>query len=177
VAVLVLVVSLFAAGSTCFVSPVEGPVIDPFRPPPCPWCPGNRGLEIDTTAGDPVLAMGEGRVTFAGPVAGVLYVTVDHPSGLRSTVGRLREIRVRSGQQVASSQVIATAGDTTIVTVRSGDEYLDPAPLIGRPSWRPRLVPSDGTKGRPARPGPLRCGLGRVGTGDPGRVGMGGAGG
>jgi murein DD-endopeptidase MepM/ murein hydrolase activator NlpD len=168
VSVLVLVVSLLVAGPTCLVSPVAGPVTDPFRPPPCPWCPGNRGLEIDTVTGDPVVAMGSGRVTFSGPVAGVLYVTIEHPTGLRSTVGRLLEIRVRNGQQVASSQVIGTAGETAIVTVRAGDEYLDPAPLIGRPSWRPRLVPLDGTPARPARPGPLRCAVDRVGMGGAG---------
>lgn len=165
---LVLVVSLLVAGPTCMVTPVAGPVTDPFRPPPCPWCPGNRGLEFDTVVGDPVVAMGSGRVTFSGQVAGVLYVTVEHPTGLRSTVGRLREIRVRVGQQVASTQVIGTAGETTIVTVRAGEEYLDPAPLIGRPSWRPRLVPLDGTPPRPARPGPLRCSAGRVGMGGAG---------
>lgn len=166
--VLVLVMSSVTAGSTCFVSPVEGPVTDPFRPPPCPWCPGNRGLEIDTAEGAAVVAMGVGRVTFAGAVAGVFYVTVEHPSGLRSTVGRLQTMRVRAGQQVASNQVIGTAGDTTIVTVRHGEHYLDPAPLIGRPSWRPRLVPLDGTSARPAVPGPLRCGAGGVGMGGAG---------
>jgi murein DD-endopeptidase MepM/ murein hydrolase activator NlpD len=168
VSVLVLVVSLLVAGPTCLVSPVAGPVTDPFRPPPCPWCPGNRGLEIDTVEGDPVVAMGRGRVTFAGQVAGVLYVTIEHPTGLRSTVGRLREIRVRIGQQVASNHVIGASGETAIVTVRAGEVYLDPAPLIGRPSWRPRLVPLDGTPARPAQPGPLRCASGRVGMGGAG---------
>jgi murein DD-endopeptidase MepM/ murein hydrolase activator NlpD len=168
VSVLALVVSLLVAGPSCLVSPVDGPVTDPFRPPPCPWCPGNRGLEIDTVEGDPVVAMGEGRVTFSGPVAGVLYVTVEHPSGLRSTVGRLQMVRVRAGQHVASNQVIGRAGDTAIVTVRDGEHYIDPAPLIGRPSWRPRLVPLDGTSARPALPGPLRCGLGGVGMEDAG---------
>jgi murein DD-endopeptidase MepM/ murein hydrolase activator NlpD len=168
VSVLALVVSLLVVGPTCLVSPVAGPVTDPFRPPPCPWCPGNRGLEIDTVAGDIVVAMGAGRVTFSGQVAGVLYVTVEHTTGLRSTVGRLNETRVRVGQQVASNQAIGTAGETTIVTVRAGEEYLDPAPLIGRPSWRARLVPLDGTPARPAQPGPLRCAGGRVGMGGAG---------
>ena len=154
-----LLVALVLSVSSCYLAPVTAPIIDPFRDPPCPWCPGNRGLELDTVAGEPVRSMAIGRVAFAGVVVGVAYVSVDHPDGRRSTYGRLTSIAVRDGQQVAAGTVVGEAGDTMILTVRVAGRYVDPAPLIGRPTWRARLVPLDGTSPRPAIPGPTRCAL------------------
>ena len=31
--------------------PVDGPIIDHFRPPACSWCPGNRGIDYAVAAG------------------------------------------------------------------------------------------------------------------------------
>ena len=36
--------------------PVVAPIVDPFRPPPQPWLPGNRGLEYGPTTGQNCLA-------------------------------------------------------------------------------------------------------------------------
>jgi murein DD-endopeptidase MepM/ murein hydrolase activator NlpD len=183
----------------CLVPPTTASIADPFRPPPCPWCPGNRGLEFATRDGDEIVAMAAGTVTFAGMVAGVLYVTVEHhpahqgstsghAPGLRSTYGRLGEALVRRGDRVTAGQVLARAGGPTIVTLRrTGPEpgipgvpgapgvpggpgvdgvddlvYIDPAPLIGRPTWRPRLVPLDGTGANPPVPGRDTCAGGRA---------------
>ena len=40
---------VFAA--TCWEPPVTAPMVDPYRPPACPWCPGNRGLTFGTSPG------------------------------------------------------------------------------------------------------------------------------
>ena len=59
--------ALFAAlalAPSCLLPPVDAPIVDPFRPPPCAWCPGNRGIEYDVPAGTPVraAAAGDGHV-------------------------------------------------------------------------------------------------------------------
>ena len=52
-------------GNRIYRAPVDAPVTDPFRPPPEPWSPGNRGIEYATVPGTPVRAIGPGAVVFA----------------------------------------------------------------------------------------------------------------
>lgn len=120
--------------------PVSGPVIDPFRPPSTPYGPGNRGLEYGTRPGEPVRAIGGGRVAFAGPVAGRWVVSIDHPDGLRSALVGLAVVVVRRGQAVAIGQVVGRAGAVVHLGVRRGGQYLDPARLFA-PRGPARLVP------------------------------------
>ena len=141
----------------CLLPPVSGSVLDPFRPPGCTYCPGNRGIEYSTQAGVPVVAASSGTVTFAGLVAGVRYVVVDHGGGYRTTYGRLQVIAVAIGARVNSGQYIATAGSSTFFGLRLGDAYLDPAPFLAQVVPQPRLVPIDGTARRPPPPRRLTC--------------------
>src|SRR5215210_2876383 len=100
-----------AAGPPPYRPPVEAPVLDAFRPPANPYGPGNRGLEYATSAGTPVGAVGDGRVTFAGPVAGSLHVTVRHGDGIRTTYSFLARVDVVVGQDVRQGDVVGiTAG-------------------------------------------------------------------
>jgi murein DD-endopeptidase MepM/ murein hydrolase activator NlpD len=133
-------------GRGAYRPPTDAPVLDPFRPPPEPWLPGNRGIEYGTSPGAPVAAIGPGRVAFAGPVAGRLVVTVDHPDGLRSSYTGLGEIAVGRGAVVAAGQVVGTAGGPFHLGVRRGDTYLDPALLWGTSAGEGRvfLVPNAG---------------------------------
>ncbi|CAN5802543.1 hypothetical protein BH10ACT1_BH10ACT1_31850 [soil metagenome] len=135
-----------APGPRTYRPPVVAPVVDPFRPPPQPWLPGNRGIEYATVAGSLVRAIGPGRVTFAGPVAGALFVTVTHPDGLRSSYSFLAAVRVAEGRVVAAGEVVAVAGPRLHLGVRRGDAYLDPASLWGRTvgGGQVVLVPLDG---------------------------------
>ncbi|MEO6987973.1 MAG: M23 family metallopeptidase [Aquihabitans sp.] len=123
--------------------PLDAPVVDPFRPPAAPWLPGNRGLEYAPTSGMSVRAIGPGVVTFAGPVAGSLHITVRHPDGLRSSYSYVAAIRVRPGDAVAAGDTVAVAADRLHLGVRRGDTYLDPASLWGRRvvGGRASLVP------------------------------------
>lgn len=123
--------------------PVPGPVVDPFRPPPHPYGPGNRGLTYATTPGDAVRAAAPGEVLFAGAVAGTLHVTVRHADGLRTSYSFLAGVDVRAGQAVAGGARLGTAATRLHFGVRRPDgTYLDPAALIaGRMAGRPRLVP------------------------------------
>lgn len=144
-----------------YAPPTDAPVTDPFRPPPQPWLPGNRGIEYGTTPGSPVRAIGPGVVAFAGQVAGRLVVSVDHPDGLRSSYTGLAGIAVRAGQRVGGGTIVGLAADRLHLGVRRGDTYLDPASLWGRTvgGGRVHLVPtgpaSTGTDVAPA-PDPVR---------------------
>lgn len=129
--------------------PVDAPVRDPFRPPACRFCAGNRGFEYATAPGDEVRAAATGVVGFAGQVGGELFVVVEHPDGLRTTYGRLATVAVGRGATVAQGRAVGTAGPgTTFFGVRRGEEYLDPALVLGGAVVVPRLVPTDGGPGR-----------------------------
>lgn len=129
-----------------YAPPVDAPVTDPFRPPPQPWLPGNRGIEYATDPGTPVRAAADGVVTFAGPVAGSLHVTVTHADGVRTSYSFLASVAVRAGAVVALGTVVGIAAARLHVGARRGDVYIDPASLwgdLGPP--RARLVPLDGS--------------------------------
>lgn len=146
------------AGAPCWLPPVDAPVVDPFREPACRWCPGNRGVEYGTPPGTAVRAVATGRVTFAGVVAGTAYVVVRHADDLRVTYGNLAAARVRRDAIVVRGTVVGVTAGRLHFGVRAGDRYLDPSPFLGRLSYRPRLVPSDGSPGAPTGPPRLRCG-------------------
>jgi triacylglycerol esterase/lipase EstA (alpha/beta hydrolase family) len=110
--------------------PVAAPITDPFRPPAGPYGAGNRGLEYDTEAGDPVWASADGTVVFAGPVAGALHVTLRHDDGVRTSYSFLSAIGVVLGQRVTAGVRIGTAGERLHFGARSGDAYFDPASLF-----------------------------------------------
>ena len=148
-------VSVIMAGS-CLVPPVDAPVVDPFRPPACEWCPGNRGIEYGPTLGQVVGAAAGGTVTFSGRVAGTLYVVLAHADGTRTTYGGLLATNTAPGAFVALGEPVGLGGLSLHFGLRRGAEYLDPTPLLGRLGRRPRLVPLDGTPPRTVV-GPARC--------------------
>ncbi len=114
-----------------FVPPVDAPVADPFRAPVGPFGPGNRGIEYATAPGTQVRAIGAGVVAFAGPVAGRGVVSVDHPSGLRSTYTGLAEIDVVAGVAVAQGTIVGRTATHLHLGLRDGRRYLDPAAFFG----------------------------------------------
>ena len=135
--------------------PVDAPVVDPFRPPPQPWAPGNRGLEYATAPDTPVLAAADGEVVFAGPVAGSLHVVVLHPDGIRTSYSFLRSISVHRGDHVRQGQPVGLSGERLHFGARVGDVYIDPAGLFGPPEVY--LVPEE--ERRPASEAKERAGL------------------
>jgi septal ring factor EnvC (AmiA/AmiB activator) len=149
--------SAAAAGPPCLLPPVSGVVTDAFRSPDCPFCAGNRGLEISTNPGSQVSAGAAGTVSFAGSVAGTHYVVIDHGGGYRTTYGKLRSVSVRAGDRVGAGQPIGVAAATTFFGLRLGEEYRDPAPHLAEAQPRPQLVPLDGERRRTPLPPRLRC--------------------
>ncbi|MCU0261636.1 MAG: peptidoglycan DD-metalloendopeptidase family protein, partial [Ilumatobacteraceae bacterium] len=146
--------------ASCWLPPVDAPVVDAFRPPPCRWCPGNRGLEYGTDPGTLVRAVASGTVTFAGRVAGAGYVTVavDGPGGesLLVTYGGVTT-SLRAGSVVLAGSVVGRTDGRLHLGVRRGGAYVDPAPLVGRPRGPIRLVPTDASPARPVAPADSIC--------------------
>lgn len=123
--------------------PVDAPVLDPFRPPATPYGAGNRGLEYATPEGTPVRATADGLVTFAGPVAASLHVTVLHDDGVRTTYSFLARIDVVVGQRIEQSDVVGITAGALHLGARRGSGYFDPASLFDHRPPQVRLVPFD----------------------------------
>jgi hypothetical protein len=96
-------------------------------------------------------------VTFSGVVAGVRYVVIEQTDGRTATYGRLGVARVAVGAVVRPADVVGTTTDRFFFGLREGDRYVDPAPFLGSPRYRPRLIPVDGSAPRRAPPPTMRC--------------------
>ncbi|HEY7173579.1 MAG TPA: M23 family metallopeptidase, partial [Micromonosporaceae bacterium] len=124
-------------------------VVGAFDPPPEPWLPGHRGVDLAASMHEQVLAAGAGTVSFAGRVAGVPVVSIAHPGGLRTTYEPV-VATVHAGEAVAAGVPIGTVGPTLAHCpggtpclhwgLVRGREYLDPLSLLGL--GRVRLFPT-----------------------------------
>ena len=155
-------IALVAMAQGCYQPPIISPVVDPFRAPACAYCPGNRGLEYEPPPGSRVVAASAGVVTFS-VVAGVRYVVVAQSDGHTATYGRLATGSVHAGASVAMGDVVGTTTDHFFFGLRTGDQYIDPAPFLGVLRYRPRLVPVDGSAPRRPPPPTIVCAAARVG--------------
>jgi murein DD-endopeptidase MepM/ murein hydrolase activator NlpD len=145
-------VSREAPALAVFGWPLDGAptVVRRFDPPPRPWLPGHRGVDLAAEPGAVVRAAGPGVVHFAGMVAGRPVVSIDHAGGLRTTYEPVPP-SVHSGQQVERGDPIGAllAGHPECAAaaclhwgLRLGELYLDPLSLLGRA--RVRLLPLSG---------------------------------
>ncbi len=120
-----------------------------FDKPATDYGAGHRGIDLPGSAGDVVRAVAAGRVTFAGTVAGVRVVTIDH--GRERSTYQPVAARVKVGDAVEGGQVIGTllagpshcAGPCLHLGRLSGDDYLDPLELLGS-SGQFRLINPNG---------------------------------
>jgi murein DD-endopeptidase MepM/ murein hydrolase activator NlpD len=114
-----------------------------YDPPAVRWLAGHRGLDLRGAFGQQVLAVDDGLVTVAGPVAGRGVVTVRH-GPIRSTYEPVTALvtvgdRVRAGQPIG---LLADGGHCRgclHLGARRGEDYLDPWRLI---SPGARLLPT-----------------------------------
>ncbi len=145
------------AGPGSYRWPLSGSptVTRPFELPPQPWLAGHRGVDLAGLPGAPVLAAGAGVVAFAGSVAGVGVLSIDHPGGLRTTYqpvlpGVSRGTQVAAGEPIG--ELLAGHPGCPVAAclhwgLRHGDDYLDPLSLLTSarvrlyPVNRPRLTP------------------------------------
>lgn len=158
---LALTTALATSFVLCVAPPIDAPMRRGFEPPACEYCAGHRTLEFggrDSATPVAVHAPVDGRVRFAGPVAGTAYVSIE-PSARPGhtvtvgwippdpgvfiglpTLGRL----VRVGDPIGWS-----AGGTTLSLRSPAGGYQDPTSHLGRIRRRARLVPADGRRRRP----------------------------
>ena len=139
--------------------PVHGPVIRGFEPPPDPYSAGHRGIDIAAPFGSPLHAAQGGTVAFAGSVAGSLFISIDHPDGVRTTYSWLSAVSVTKGQTVTRGQVIGSTGHGhpdvaqphLHFGAKVGATYIDPMTLLepGSVVGLIRLAPLDGPSSGP----------------------------
>ena len=139
VAALTWVTAPPAAAAGTWTWPVSGPVIRGFDPPASPFGSGHRGIDIAAAAGSVAVAPADGQVSFAGPVGGRLFLTIDHGGGLESTYSWVSALLVRRGDLVSQGQpVVRTGGGHTgdlvpnlHLGVKLHDAYVDPLDYLG----------------------------------------------
>jgi len=158
-AFLLVVIGVLALGPSASASgtwawPVTGPVVRGFDPPDSPFTAGHRGIDVATRVGTPVLAAAPGVVSFAGPVGGRLFVSVDSGGGVIASYSFLATVRVRTGDVVARGQTVGTSGlghagvdpPHLHFGVRLDGVYQDPMAYLAAPDLVAlvRLAPLDG---------------------------------
>ena len=155
--------------------PVTGPLARGFDARAGSYGPGHRGIDVAAPVGELVRAPAAGEVVFAGPVAGVGWVTIMAAPGVLVTLGPLLDppvpgarLRARApvGRLVPGHAVVPAGGSggvrggraalpggpgaggaTLHLGVRVDGVYVDPlAYLVDRP--RARLAPLPAPGGR-----------------------------
>lgn len=142
--VLVTLVAFCAPGiAHAYVSPTGSVhVLRAFDRPEHNWLPGHRGVDLSLPVGGQVVAAGDGVVAFAGVVAGMPTVSVDHADGIRTTYQPVHA-RVTRGEQVREGQEIGTLGHPVDGwpglhwgARRGADDYVNPLSLLDAPVIR-----------------------------------------
>lgn len=129
------------------VAPVPGAVLRTFAVGEQNWLPGHRGVDLAAAPGTSVQAAADGTVSWAGVIAGVPMISVQHPDGLRTTyqpvqAGLPAGTPVVAGEPIGTLQAGHCASGCLHWGVRDGDSYLDPlAWLAGVLDAEVRLLP------------------------------------
>lgn len=114
-------------------------VVAPFDAPDERWGAGHRGIDLDASVGERVLAVDDGTVTHRGRIAGRGTVSITHASGVRSTYEPVVSA-LRVGDDVGQGEVIGHLGDEPghcapaaclHLGAKRGETYLDPMPFFG----------------------------------------------
>ena len=126
-------------------APVSGEVDAIFQPGS--GYDGHWGVDFAVSPGTEVLAAADGSVSFAGSVAGMRTVTVDHGHGTKTSVSHLLEISVVQGQEVEAGEILGVSGfphgePGVHFSVRVGGAYIDPEVLLDCLGGTIRLLPN-----------------------------------
>lgn len=127
-------------------------VVRRFDAPDDPWGAGHRGVDLLGRRGQPVLAAGDGVVSFSGVIAGRGVVSVRHDGGWRTTYEPVTD-RVPTGTRVSRGDRIGRLGPAGQGhcppraclhwgALAGPRDYRDPLALLGL--VRPVLLPWSG---------------------------------
>ena len=124
-------------------------VLRPFNKPAKNWLPGHRGVDLEAAPADPIYAAGDGTVIYAGTLAGIPTVSIEHPGGLRTTYQPVLPL-VAVGDTVTGKQPIGTlapGGTHGYPGLQWGakfgaDDYINPLTLLPAPVIRLKPPPS-----------------------------------
>lgn len=124
-------------------------VLRTFNKPAKNWLPGHRGVDLEATPNDPIYAAGDGTVIYAGTLAGIPTVSIEHPGGLRTTYQPVLPL-VAVGDTVTRQQPIGTlapGGTHGYPGLQWGakfgaDNYINPLTLLPAPVIRLKPPPS-----------------------------------
>ncbi|MBV7295224.1 M23 family metallopeptidase [Corynebacterium sp. TAE3-ERU12] len=123
-----------APDGTVHLRPVPGAVIRAFDPPEKDWLPGHRGVDLAAPVGAAVRASGDAVVLYAGDVAHVPTISLQHPMGLRTTYQAVAPV-VSRGDEVRAGMVIGhvIAGRDPGLQwgAKIGERYINPLDLLG----------------------------------------------
>jgi septal ring factor EnvC (AmiA/AmiB activator) len=110
--------------------PVPGRVLEPFGPrldPRYGTRTPHRGVDLETTRGEPVHAVYAGHVAFAAPFEGYgPTVILQHAGGVFTLYAGLGRLRVARGDVVALRQVLGEAADRLYFEIRVDNRPEDP---------------------------------------------------
>lgn len=136
-------------------------VVSGFDPPVSAYGAGHRGVDLAGVPGQDVLAAADGRVTFAGSLAGRGVVVVSHGATRTTYEPVLADVRVgtvvTAGQRLGILESFPSHCAPAACLhwgLIEGETYLDPLTLVG--AGPVRLLPLDGLvplAGAPARTG------------------------
>lgn len=121
-----------ARSPVTFSPPVDAPIAASFIPPESDYGSGHRGVDYRVPVGTQVRAVAPGIVSFAGSVAGVLAVTIDHGSGIESTYTGLSRVDVSEGERVDGGRYVGASGGVhgapgLHLGAKVNGEYVDPS--------------------------------------------------
>ena len=124
-------------------------VLRTFNKPAKNWLPGHRGVDLEATPNDPIYAAGDGTVIYAGTLAGIPTVSIEHPGGLRTTYQPVLPL-VAVGDTVTRQQpigMLAPGGTHGYPGLQWGaklgaDNYINPLTLLPAPVIRLKPPPS-----------------------------------
>jgi hypothetical protein len=133
-----------------YTPPVAGAVLRGFDPPATTFGAGHRGVDLVAEPGEAIGSAADGRVVFAGSVAGEVWVSIVHADGITTSYGPMTDLRVRTGQDLTATEVLgrlAAGGhgpDDLGVGLhwgaRMGSRYVDPMSLLEVGVPRPSLI-------------------------------------
>jgi hypothetical protein len=124
-----------------FVRPASGSITSGFGPrtPPVKGASSfHKGVDIANSAGTPIGASADGKVSFSGTSGGYgQHIKIDHSDGYVTTYSHMSKLIAKKGDTVVAGQRIGSMGTTGTSTgnhlhfeVLKGGAHIDPATVV-----------------------------------------------